>query len=122
MLTGGEQALTTWLHRLTASVGGSQLATFQRFISYWKLYLNAVTREAQLREHGEVLDLDLFEKLRRDYSSVSVSLVISGYALGIDLPDEVFNHPAFTTMYLAATDMVCMSNVSISCVCAIIPV
>ncbi|KAI0325772.1 terpenoid synthase [Cubamyces sp. BRFM 1775] len=84
--------------------------TFQRFISYWKLYVNAVTKEAQLREHDEVLDPDSYQQLRREFSSVRASLVISGYALGIDLSDEVFNHPTFSTMYLAATDMVCVAN------------
>ncbi|KAJ8497051.1 hypothetical protein ONZ51_g763 [Trametes cubensis] len=93
--------------RLSKSCGPT---TFQRFINYWKLYVNAVTKEAQLRERYEVLDPDSFEILRRDFGSVLVSLVISGYALGIDLPDEVFNHPTFAAMYLAATDMVCLSN------------
>ncbi|KAH9895891.1 terpenoid synthase [Cubamyces lactineus] len=84
--------------------------THSRFVEYWRKYLTAVTREAGLRERGEILDPESYEKLRREGSSVRVCLVIAGYASGIDLPDEIFEHPAMMTMHLTITDMVCWSN------------
>jgi len=35
------------------------------------------------------------------------------YVLGADLPDEVFEDPVFMSLYWAAADMVCWSNVSV---------
>ncbi|KAI0325771.1 terpenoid synthase [Cubamyces sp. BRFM 1775] len=84
--------------------------THRRFVEYWEMYLAAVTREAELRERGEILDPESYKKLRREGSSVRVCLVIAGYALGIDFPDEIFEHPAMMAMHLAITDMVCWSN------------
>ncbi|KAI0325770.1 terpenoid synthase [Cubamyces sp. BRFM 1775] len=84
--------------------------TYKRFLDYCKTYTGAVTVEAALRECGEVLGLQAYEKLRRENSGVRFCFTLAGYALGVDLPDEVFEHPAFMAMHLATTDMVCWSN------------
>lgn len=86
--------------------------TYRRFIKHCKDYIEAVAHEADLREHGTVLDLDSYITLRRENSAVRFCCGLAGYALGIDLPDEIVEHPAFMAMHLATVDMVCWSNVS----------
>ncbi|EIW57365.1 terpenoid synthase [Trametes versicolor FP-101664 SS1] len=84
--------------------------TYRRFIKHCKDYIEAVAVEADLRERGEVLDLEAYQTLRRENSAVRFCFGLAGYALGIDLPDEVVEHPAFMAMHLSTVDMVCWSN------------
>ncbi|KAI0360074.1 terpenoid synthase [Trametes cingulata] len=84
--------------------------TYRRFIKHCKDYIEAVAVEAELRERGEVLDLDAYQTLRRENSAVRFCFGLAGYALGIDLPDEIVEHPAFMAMHLSTVDMVCWSN------------
>lgn len=76
--------------------------------------MNALAVEAQLRERGEVLDLDSYTVLRRENSAVRFCFGLFGFVLGHDLPDDIFEHPVFMRMHLAAVDMVCWSNVSLA--------
>ena len=85
--------------------------TYRRFVKHCKDYIEAVAEEADLRMHGTVLDLDSYITLRRENSAVRFCFGLAGYALGIDLPDEVVEHPAFMAMHLSTVDMVCWSNV-----------
>ncbi|KAH9895892.1 terpenoid synthase [Cubamyces lactineus] len=83
---------------------------YQRFIVCCKAYVEAVAVEAELRARGEVLDLEAYQTLRRENSGVPSAFALAGYALGINLPNEIFEHPMFVVMRHAATDMVCWSN------------
>ena len=67
--------------------------------------------EAQLREQSIVLDVQAYDKLRRENSAVRFCFGLFGYMLNLDLPDDVFEHPVFMRMHLAATDMVTWANV-----------
>lgn len=89
-------------------------ANFRRFLVHSKDYIEAVTREAELREEGKVLDLASYTPLRRENSAVRLCFGLFEYCLGLDLPDEVFEDPVFISLYRAAMDMVCWSNVSVS--------
>ncbi|KAH9856523.1 terpenoid synthase [Lenzites betulinus] len=84
--------------------------TYRRFIKHCKDYIEAVAVEADLRERGEVLDPEAYMTLRRENSAVRFCFGLAGYALGIDLADEVVEHPAFMAMHLSTVDMVCWSN------------
>ncbi|KAH9945296.1 terpenoid synthase [Epithele typhae] len=84
--------------------------TYRRFIKHCKDYIEAVAQEADLRQHNTVLPLDEYTTLRRENSAVRFCFGLAGYALGVDLPDEVVEHPAFLAMHLATVDMVCWSN------------
>lgn len=86
--------------------------TSRRFLENTEIYLNAVAKEAELREKCVILDSATYDNLRRENSGVPYSFALFGYTLGADLPDKVFNHPIFQEMYLAAVDMVTRSNVS----------
>ncbi|KAE9408444.1 terpenoid synthase [Gymnopus androsaceus JB14] len=67
-------------------------------------------REAELREHGEVLDLEAFIPLRRENSAVRLCFGLFEYVLGLDLPQEVFDDATFMEAYWAAADMICWAN------------
>ncbi|KAI0077886.1 terpenoid synthase [Panus rudis PR-1116 ss-1] len=82
----------------------------KRFLKHCEDYVEAVAREAEYRERGEVLDLSSFEALRRENSAIRVCFGLFEFALGVDLPDEVFENPQFMNLYWAAADMVCWAN------------
>ncbi|TCD63577.1 terpene cyclase [Steccherinum ochraceum] len=85
-------------------------ACYKRFLQHSKDYIEAVGKEAEYRERGEVLDMQSYETLRRENSAIRVCFGLFEFALGIDLPDEVFENQEFMTLYWAACDMVCWSN------------
>ncbi|OSD06378.1 terpenoid synthase [Trametes coccinea BRFM310] len=94
-------------YRLLASCGPN---SYRRFLMHCDEYVNAVAREAEFRERGQVLDLESYQTLRRENSAIRVCFGLFEYALGIDLPDFVFQDEHFMTLYWAAADMVCWSN------------
>lgn len=96
----------------------SKPKALQRFLSHCETYIQGVVREAELRERNEVLGVDDFQTLRRENSAVRVCYDLAECVLGIELPDVVFQDPAFMEIYYAATDMVCWSNVSPTLRCA----
>jgi hypothetical protein len=83
----------------------------ERFINLWKRYTDAVAREAELRERGQILDLKSFTPLRRHNSAVLLCFSLIEYTLGIDLDDEVYEDATFMDAYWAACDHVCWANV-----------
>ena len=85
---------------------------YRRFLIHCVDYVNAVAREAELREQGEVLDIGAFQTLRRENSAIRLCFGLFEFALGIDLPDVVFQDEQFMTLYWSAADAVCWSNVS----------
>ncbi|GBE88250.1 Linoleate 10R-lipoxygenase COP4 [Sparassis crispa] len=82
----------------------------RRFLKHCEDYVEAVGREAEFRERGQVLDMASFETLRRENSAIRLCFGLFEYVLGVDLPDHVFEDPIFMTLYWAAADMVCWSN------------
>lgn len=83
----------------------------RRFLENCEGYIEAVCREATLRETDQVLNLQIYTRLRRENSGVRPSFDLIEWALGIDLPDSVFDDPIFMGVYMAAADMVCWANV-----------
>lgn len=66
-----------------------------RFYEHCKRYIECVTKEAELRERREVLPLDAYTDLRRENSAIRLCFGLFEYALGIDLPDDVFSNEVF---------------------------
>ncbi|KAF8656780.1 hypothetical protein AX16_002332 [Volvariella volvacea WC 439] len=91
-------------------VRGTGPNSMKRFLELCVTYTDCVAREAKLREYGEILDVASYIQLRRENSAVRLCYAIAEYALGIDLPDEVFCHPVFLKIYYAAVDHVCWAN------------
>ena len=75
-------------------------------------YVDAVAQEAELREKGVVPPMLAYEPVRRENSAIRLCFGLFEFALGIDLPDEIFEDATFMDLYWAAADMVCWSNVS----------
>lgn len=86
---------------------------YRRFVGMCNDYIEAVAVEADLRERGVILDVEPYMLLRRENSAVRFCFGLFEYILGMDLPDEIYDHPVFRRMHLAAIDMVCWANVSI---------
>jgi hypothetical protein len=82
-----------------------------RFLKYWESYCAAVITEAELRERGQVLDVDSFITLRRENSAVRLCFGLVEFCLGTDLPDEVYENSTFMDIYWAAVDLICWANV-----------
>ncbi|KAH8831311.1 isoprenoid synthase domain-containing protein [Flagelloscypha sp. PMI_526] len=82
----------------------------RRFMKMCEDYINAVSREAKLRESGEILDLKPYIHLRRENSAVRLCFGLYEMCLGLDLPHYVFEDPSFMTVYFAACDHVCWAN------------
>ncbi|KAI0671543.1 terpenoid synthase [Trametes maxima] len=93
--------------RLLAFAGPN---SYRRFLMHCDDYVNAVAREAEYRERGEVLSVAAFQTLRRENSAIRLCFGLFEFCLGIDLPDVVFQDEHFMTLYWAAADMVCWSN------------
>ncbi|EIN03697.1 terpenoid synthase [Punctularia strigosozonata HHB-11173 SS5] len=85
-------------------------ACARRFLNHCDKYIEAVSREAEYREHGLVLDVEAFTNLRRENSAIRLCFGLFEAVLGIDLPDYVFEDATFMSLYWAAADMVCWSN------------
>jgi hypothetical protein len=87
----------------------------RRFLKHCEDYIEAVSKEAEYRERDEVLDMERYEALRRENSAVRLCFMLAMYSLDIDIPDEVFEDPAFKTIYFSAVDLVCWANVGGLC-------
>ncbi|EDR08430.1 uncharacterized protein LACBIDRAFT_326872 [Laccaria bicolor S238N-H82] len=76
----------------------------RRFSDLCEQYTQCVAREAELRERGDVLDLESFIPHRRNNSAVLLCFALAEYILGIDLDDGVYEDSAFNDAYWAACD------------------
>ncbi|KLO13038.1 terpenoid synthase [Schizopora paradoxa] len=90
--------------------GKATLNCQMRFSERCSNYINAVSKEAELREDADVLDTESYIKLRRQNSGVEPSYALIEYVHGLDLPDEVFKNPVFTRLYWLGVDLVCLAN------------
>ncbi|KAF7796368.1 hypothetical protein EIP86_007545 [Pleurotus ostreatoroseus] len=99
----------SFMKRLEPFVGTDGHA---RFIEHVASYMRAVVTEVAHREKGIVLEVAEYDPLRRENSAVPCCLVLIGCVLGprMDLPDIVFEDPAFQRMHIAAVDMISWSN------------
>jgi hypothetical protein len=76
------------------------------------MFFQSVTQQSLDRSRGEILDLESYISLRRDTSGCKPVFVLMEYAAGIDLPDEVADHPIIRDLNEATNDLVTWSNVS----------
>ncbi|TFK73275.1 terpenoid synthase [Pluteus cervinus] len=93
--------------RLTLTAGPN---CQRRFIHSMKLFFTAVAQEARHRERGIIPDLEAYITLRRDTSGCKPCFQLIEFAAGIDLPDEVINHPTILALEEATNDLVTWSN------------
>ena len=77
------------------------------------LFFKAVTIQARDRAAGVIPDLEDYIVVRRDTSGCKPCWALIEYANGLDLPDEVMEHPTIQSLDEATNDLVTWSNVSI---------
>jgi Terpene synthase family 2, C-terminal metal binding len=83
-----------------------------RLVRACKWAIEAAAEEAGYRTRDEVLDVDEYIKLRRLNSAIYACFALIDPMLGIELPEEVLNHPILTRVCQSANDMVWIANVS----------
>lgn len=86
----------------------------QRFIDTMDLYLDSVGRQAADRIEERTPDLESYIALRRDTSACKTCFALMEFANGLDLPDEVSEHPLIREMEDATNDLVSWSNVRLT--------
>lgn len=75
------------------------------------LFFKAVTVQARDRAAGIIPDLEDYIAVRRDTSGCKPCWALIEYAAGLDLPDEVMEHPVIQSLDEATNDLVTWSNV-----------
>jgi hypothetical protein len=81
-------------------------------MSTMDLFFQAITIQAKDRRDGVIPDLDSYISVRRDTSGCKPCWALVEYANGLDIPDEVIEHPIVEALGEAANDLVAWSNVS----------
>lgn len=84
----------------------------RRLVQSCAAYIDAVCREADLRERGEILCLEEYRMLRRENIALRLCFSLFEYCFGFDLPDEVFSDPTFLRIFYGAVDTIALANVS----------
>ena len=75
------------------------------------MFFQAVHRQAQDWASGRVPDLASYIDVRRDTSGCKPCFDLIEYALGIELPDYVLEHPVIMALCQETNDIVTWSNV-----------
>lgn len=75
------------------------------------LFFKAVTIQAHDRAAGVIPDLEEYIITRRDTSGCKPCWALVEYANGLDLSDEVMDHPIIQSLGEATNDLVTWSNV-----------
>jgi len=84
---------------------------FQHFIDTSEAYFNAVTQEARDRKAGRIRNVDDYLTLRRDSCGAKPTLALIEF--GLDLPEEVMQHPGVQALTRTAVDLIILVNVRV---------
>ncbi|KAG9039883.1 hypothetical protein FRB95_004355 [Tulasnella sp. JGI-2019a] len=82
----------------------------RRFLESTEMYLQAVHQHVVNRSQNKILDIESFIQLRRDNGALKMCFAMVEFSMGLNLPDEVFQHPLIKIMEDAANDVVVLSN------------
>ncbi|KAH8117137.1 terpenoid synthase [Phellopilus nigrolimitatus] len=105
-ISAGKLARDYWLRCIEEAGPGMQA----RFKENLQLFFEAVHVQATHREVGEIPDLESYIDVRRDESGCKPVIDLIEYALGIDLPDVVVEHPIIKALVQSCNDLVTWSN------------
>ncbi|KAG8926677.1 hypothetical protein FRC03_011428 [Tulasnella sp. 419] len=89
---------------------GCSEGTHRRFLEASDLYMNAVHEQVICRATARIPTVEEFIKLRRDTGALKMCFAAGEYGAGLDLPDEVFDHPYIKIMENCSNDVVVISN------------
>ena len=97
--------LRFWLNALECST-----PTFRaRFVEEWQLYVDSVVEQARDRDHTRFRSVEEHIALRRFTIGSRPSFAI--LELGLDIPQEIFDHPLLVDLRDTITDILCLDNV-----------
>jgi len=102
----GKLTKSYWTRFIAEGSPGSQ----KRFVHTMDLFFKAVTIQARDRAAGVIPDLEDYIVVRRDTSGCKPCWALIEYANGLDLPDEVMEHPTIQGLDEATNDLVAWSN------------
>ena len=95
----------------TRFIAEGSLGSQKRFVHGMGLFLEGITIQARSGATGVILDLEDYIILRRDTSGLKPCWALIEYAGGLDLPEEVLEHPIVQSLEEATNDLVSWSNV-----------
>jgi len=96
-----------WLRATNYIPSGS--ACMIHFIEEWDAYTAAVVQEANDRVMHIYRTFEEYLQIRRLSSGCLPSFTLCEF--GLDLPEDVFNHPMLTELRQQATDLIAIGNV-----------
>ncbi|TDL18758.1 terpenoid synthase [Rickenella mellea] len=102
----GKMTKDIWRRVATTATKGMK----QRFISTFDMFFQAVAVQAADRQDNVIPDLESYITLRRDTSGCKPCWALIEYANGLDIPDDVIEHPVLRDLGEAANDLVTWSN------------
>ncbi|TFK27829.1 terpene synthase [Coprinopsis marcescibilis] len=82
----------------------------ERFIANMDLFFQSVVTQTRNRALGVVPDIESYIAIRRDNSGCKPCFQLAEFAAGIDLPDEIIQHPIIQSLEEASNDLVTWSN------------
>ncbi|KAF9477263.1 terpenoid synthase [Pholiota conissans] len=92
----------------TVEAVGEDSPAIAQFIADFDAYTTAVIQEADDRSEGRVRTVQDYFELRRDTCGAKPSF--SFFALGLNMPTEVFEHPVILSLVESATDLISITN------------
>jgi hypothetical protein len=94
----------------TVSVVGEDLPAIERFISDFDAYTKSIILEAEDRATEHQRTVDDYIALRRD--TCGAKPTFSFFAIGLNIPNAVFDNPSMISLIEDATDLIAIINVS----------
>ncbi|KDQ10835.1 hypothetical protein BOTBODRAFT_115253 [Botryobasidium botryosum FD-172 SS1] len=82
----------------------------RRFIETMDLYVRAAYQQVVNRTTNDEPSIESFIQMRRDISALRPIWAVVEFALGVDLPDEVIEHPILQRLAIYANDLVSWCN------------
>jgi hypothetical protein len=87
----------------------ASLSSQRHFLDSYTAYLRAVVVEALDREQGHCRGIDDYLRLRRDTCGAQSAFAI--YEMGMNLPDDVYNHPVIAELVECIVELILVDNV-----------
>ncbi len=82
----------------------------RRFIGTWDLYTTAVVQQARDRDEGRLRTIEEYMVCRR--ITVGADPSYAAAEMGLELPEEVLEHPLLHALRADVTDIIIFDNVS----------
>ena len=93
----------------TVSVVGEDPPAMERFIVDFDAYTKSIILEAEDRVANHQRTVNDYLILRRD--TCGAKPTFSFFGLGLNIPNEVFDHPLMISLIENATDLIAITNV-----------